>query len=520
MDELEKTLNELEWHLDAARCFAALPRMLELSDGDNEARTKVLLLAARASSLENDDVKYASWLAQARDAAEAGSLESKVRVCLLESSTHSINSRVAESVAALEFAIEHLSELPADLRSSVQAIRAGNEVDAGRYAEAIEFAQEAIELGTEYAASVFRANGIIAFIFRVLERIEESEQYSLEQIRFLVARGWSERAAGVYSMLASALTSIGAIERATEYEHKSLELLAGTLSHSQEAVMSRIWKAHLALERHNLDDAILIAEEALAIAEQESYSELGLIARIALGRAHFERGEISRSVEPLEVVRSHADELAEHHKMNLLRYLAQAYRAVDRTSDAFDVSWLLLDLQSEFDARKREALLNYHRALEQKIHDQKTSILTMKASLMESELAQTAAQLIAQAELLGRFRNDMREIVRESRSDDPVIKKVRDKLKTLPCEQIDWAKFDSQFSTVHPDFKSKLDEKHPELTRSEVKICSLTRLKLTGEEIAHLLCLSPRSVETHRFNIRKKFGLKTEQNLGAYLASL
>jgi DNA-binding CsgD family transcriptional regulator len=52
----------------------------------------------------------------------------------------------------------------------------------------------------------------------------------------------------------------------------------------------------------------------------------------------------------------------------------------------------------------------------------------------------------------------------------------------------------------------------------ELKICLL--LRLTSSDIAKVLCLSERSAETHRYNIRKKLGLGRGDDIHEVLARL
>ena len=56
-----------------------------------------------------------------------------------------------------------------------------------------------------------------------------------------------------------------------------------------------------------------------------------------------------------------------------------------------------------------------------------------------------------------------------------------------------------------------------QLTMRETEIANLIRLGKTTKEIAAMLCLSERTVESHRASIRKKLGIKGE---GANLQSL
>ena len=135
-------------------------------------------------------------------------------------------------------------------------------------------------------------------------------------------------------------------------------------------------------------------------------------------------------------------------------------------------------------------------------------------------MSSQAAQLVSQTELLAKFRDELREITRKYPSDNPGMREVKEKLKELPCKQIDWEKFESEFSAVHPEFTRKLYERYPQLTPMEVKMCSLLRLNLKSHEIARLFCVTERTVEFHRLNIRKKCGIPKEQSLSVFLNSL
>jgi DNA-binding CsgD family transcriptional regulator len=59
------------------------------------------------------------------------------------------------------------------------------------------------------------------------------------------------------------------------------------------------------------------------------------------------------------------------------------------------------------------------------------------------------------------------------------------------------------------------------LTPKEIELCALIKGGFSIKEIAAMHNLSERTVETHRFNIRKKLGISsTPVNLSSYLASL
>jgi hypothetical protein len=112
----------------------------------------------------------------------------------------------------------------------------------------------------------------------------------------------------------------------------------------------------------------------------------------------------------------------------------------------------------------------------------------LKTVLAESLLSNAALQLIAQTELLANFRDDIRTLVRKLPPTDPVIRELKEKLKALPCESIDWERFDAQFRAAHPEFTKKLAERYPELSAAELRVCSLLRMNMKSVDIARLFC--------------------------------
>jgi tetratricopeptide (TPR) repeat protein len=73
--------------------------------------------------------------------------------------------------------------------------------------------------------------------------------------------------------------------------------------------------------------------------------------------------------------------------------------------------------------------------------------------------------------------------------------------------------FFAKFQDVYPDFIQKLLEIQPNLQTSELTFCAYLYLNFSTKDIANFTSTSPRTVQTRKYNIRKKFQIPTEEDL-------
>jgi DNA-binding CsgD family transcriptional regulator len=69
-------------------------------------------------------------------------------------------------------------------------------------------------------------------------------------------------------------------------------------------------------------------------------------------------------------------------------------------------------------------------------------------------------------------------------------------------------------------FYGQLQQKYPDLSKNDIRLCSLIRLKLTSMQIANLQNITLASVNTNRYRLRKKLDLGKSHDLDRFIQSL
>ena len=102
----------------------------------------------------------------------------------------------------------------------------------------------------------------------------------------------------------------------------------------------------------------------------------------------------------------------------------------------------------------------------------------------------------------------------------PLLEKIREgRLDSKQTTYIDI--LESNLNDIISPFSRTLSSKHLGLTPTELRIANMIKEGRKTKEMARLMNLSPRTVESHRESIRKKMGIKNRRaNLRSHLLSI
>ena len=137
-----------------------------------------------------------------------------------------------------------------------------------------------------------------------------------------------------------------------------------------------------------------------------------------------------------------------------------------------------------------------------------------------TELASSTMNLLRKKEMLSKLKEDLQHYkeIPDTEKTGKEFQKIMRVIEKELDQNEEWEQFAIHFDNVHANYLKKLKEQYPDLTVTDLKLAAYLRLNLSSKEIAQLLNISIRGVETSRYRLRKKLGLvNDEANLSDFL---
>jgi tetratricopeptide (TPR) repeat protein/DNA-binding CsgD family transcriptional regulator len=135
---------------------------------------------------------------------------------------------------------------------------------------------------------------------------------------------------------------------------------------------------------------------------------------------------------------------------------------------------------------------------------------------LKAQLDRQAMELMTIRETTANVKAELDSIVYRASNRAEVAKTIRTKIGDIP-ESLDYQSFEQQFKQRYPSFTAALMTAHPDLTQVQLRICSVTRTGMRAPQAARLLHLSERTIQNHRYRLKKLLGLAEADSLSRYL---
>lgn len=241
-------------------------------------------------------------------------------------------------------------------------------------------------------------------------------------------------------------------------------------------------------------DAYLNVRDSLFNKEKSN-----LIANMEARRAFAEQEE------QLVIAQKNVDILQQQDKVSRLT----KWLLVLSLLTAIAIAYALLSMKDKVINRKRADL---------KVANRKTDDLENALISKEQELTSYTLNFVHKNEGITELKQLIEGLRKKVGTEHrPTLKTVERKLDGLLRIDEDWADFRRHFESVHPELISRLQEDFPGLTSNEFRLIALIRLNLSSKEISSVLGISPDSVKTARYRLRKKLDLETQDSLFEFL---
>jgi len=156
------------------------------------------------------------------------------------------------------------------------------------------------------------------------------------------------------------------------------------------------------------------------------------------------------------------------------------------------------------------------------IVNQNEKIAKSELEHKKRELAAISTNIVQENEQVSNILKDLKyyssllKSEKDRNSFSPLIKSINRILSEKRKEDL----YSDQFNAAYPGYLEYLTRTYTDLTTSDLKLCTFLRMNLNTKEIAEIMGLSVRSVESRRYRLRKKINLSKNEDLVSNLISL
>jgi len=147
--------------------------------------------------------------------------------------------------------------------------------------------------------------------------------------------------------------------------------------------------------------------------------------------------------------------------------------------------------------------------------------LHIQLEYKSKQLTTHALNMMKKNQFLQELESDISEIRKEAGEEvKSKLRRINSLIKRNSKSEKDWSLFKNYFEEVNKGFYKRLNNRYSGLSSNELKLCALIKLNMNIKESASVLNVSPESVKTARYRLRKKMKLNQENDLHLVIQSV
>ncbi len=363
------------------------------------------------------------------------------------------------------------------------------------------------------------------------------------------------------------LTNIGHLytetsnyEKALDYYFQALDLLPHTPdSHVHATLLRSIGSVYEYLQE--FDKAIDFFKQSLEIVRKTRNALGESVTRYNLGNTLWLKGSLQESLKELEQAAELAKAIGDKRIQAGAQVIKAAVLAELGEKETFnpmaqkclaDIDALnIADLKTKTRQILAKSFLTLHQP-EQALplfEEAGQMAKAFKLQIVEAELQQEFSKYYEQQgdfqkaltcfrcayDIVETFRRhqsqlklEMYQVERRAKMLEAENAKLKDELNALRRQlqakreltEKEREQFSKSIAALNPNLSKRLLAKSKSLTPNELKVAEMIAAKFSTKQIAQFFQISPRTVETHRENLRKKLRLNQKQSLATFLQTI
>ncbi len=372
------------------------------------------------------------------------------------------------------------------------------------YREAYDYLTKALDIHqrNDFLYGIAEVNGKLGKIAIAREELNNAISYLLLAVDAATQRNDHVGLADYFHSIGLCFFRKNDFAQAAAYLSQSQRLAE---KHDLKKILREVYHTfkELKVAQREFQAAVTYYDKYLAVRDELFNEEKSnIIANMEAKRAFDEKEQ------QLHIAQKHLELLKQQNKTNQAVKLALLLGLLTIIA----IAWGLLQ-------RKNRKLIQKQKDLRQA--KKQTDELKDTIKSKEQELTSYTFNFVQKNQLISELKTSVEklksEVGREHRSKlDGLVRKIN---PILTLDE-DWKDFRKHFESVHPNLIGKLNQRYPNLTKNEFKLIALLRLNLSSKEISSVLGISPDSVKTARYRLRKKLDLDNQTDLFDFLIQL